>query len=424
MKLLPELFLLLSLVLIADAANNISHILQGHPDYTTFSSLCTKYGVASQINSRQTITVFVPSNAVLDPVLQSSSYSAQTMFDILGYHVILDYYDLQKLKDMTNGTVEAATLYQTTGIAKGNEGFLNITYEHGAAHVGPQGSPLKAVVGTEIFTNPYNISVLSLSALLMPPGAVGAPAPAPAPVNFTAVLTQTKNYGTFLSLLKKTGVDVVLEKHDMPPGLTLFAPDDAAFSKLKSGVLGNLSNAQLVALLEFHAIGSYYGSQELSSLTGPQQTLASGAGGGNYQYSGVSQPKGGSVSINTGFNTVPVIATLYSQEPVAVFGISSVLLPTDIFGVAPTSAPTPSPASSPSPSPASSSSPSPVPATSPTPILAPSSSTSPPAPPLGSPGSPTGSALSPEKSANHAALHRIAFGLVAALQLGVTLLFV
>ena len=48
-------------------------------------------------------------------------------------------------------------------------------------------------------------------------------------------LKQAKNYNTFLSLIKSTGVDALLLKHDTPPGVTIFAPDDSAFAKLPKG---------------------------------------------------------------------------------------------------------------------------------------------------------------------------------------------
>jgi uncharacterized surface protein with fasciclin (FAS1) repeats len=49
------------------------------------------------------------------------------------------------------------------------------------------------------------------------------------------LLVQSKNYNTFLSLIQATGVEALLLKHDTPPGVTIFAPDDAAFAKLPKG---------------------------------------------------------------------------------------------------------------------------------------------------------------------------------------------
>eukprot|EP00250_Pteridium_aquilinum_P015735 c22731_g2_i2 orf=137-1399(-) len=387
------LFLSLLLCLSSSSAtNNITEILASHPSYSTFSSLCTQTGVASQIFSRSTVTVLAVPNSVLDPIVKGSTFSAATLYSIISYHILLDYFDIAKFKAITNGTTLSTTLYQTSGQASGNEGFVNITSKGGAVRLGTadRGAVLSAVVENELYKAPYNISVVSISTVLLPDG-VGAPEPAPAPVNFTEILIQSKNYDTFLSLIKATGVDALLSKHDTPPGLTIFAPDDASFKKLPAGALGKLSSAEQVSLLEFHCLGNYFSSQELGALTTSQMTLASGSGGGKYELASISLSKGGGTVIDSGFNKVALGPTLYSQEPLGLYGISAVLLPTDIFGLPPNAAPSPTPMLSPTPTP------SPVPAMAPSsvptpgPSFAPGSASSPPAPPTAKSAGPAAS---------------------------------
>ncbi|MCO5586043.1 hypothetical protein L7F22_039981 [Adiantum nelumboides] len=382
MKTLLSLPLLLCLSLFSPslAANNITEILASHPDFSTFSTLCTQTGVASQIFSRSSVTVLAVSNAILNPIVQSTSFPVSTLYDIISYHVLLDYFDVAKFRAITNGTSLSTTLYQTSGRANGKEGSLNITIKGSTVELGKaDGSALTVTVVSEVYKAPYNISVVSISNILLPTG-VGAPAPAPAPVNFTEILVQGKNYNTFISLIKATGVDKLLMDHDTPPGLTVFAPDDSAFKKLPAGALGKLTSAEQVALLEFHCLGSYYSTQELGTLTSPQTTLASGSGGGNFEYASISLSKGGATVIDTGLNQVAVGPTLYSQEPLGLYGISTVLLPTDIFGLPPGGAPSPTPLMSPTPAPTPMMTPVPTPA--PTPGLAPGPVLfSPPAPP-------------------------------------------
>ncbi|KAH7444818.1 hypothetical protein KP509_02G093300 [Ceratopteris richardii] len=411
-ELLYRLSLLASLLLCvglpASATNNITEILASHPDFSTFSSLCTKTGVASQIFSRSDVTVLAVPNSVLASIA-SKSYSASTLYEIISFHVLLDYFDIAKFKAVTNGTTLSTTLFQTSGQANGKQGFVNITVKAGTIHLGKaDGSSLTATVVSEIYTAPYNISVVSISNVLMPTG-VGAPGPAPAPVNITAKLIQAKNYNTFLTLIQKTGVDALLTKHDAPPGLTVFAPDDGAFKKLPAGALGKLTSAEQVALLEFHCLGTFYQTQELGVLNTPQSTLASGSGGGSYEFTSITLTKAGVTVINTGYNKVTLGPTLYSQEPLGLYGVSSVLLPTDIFGLPPNAAPAPAPVLSPTPVPAPAPTPAPLPAPTPapasssTPASAPSPGSlrsSPPAPPgPASPKSDAGSVAVPTRLA-------------------------
>ncbi|MCI33630.1 fasciclin-like arabinogalactan protein 14, partial [Trifolium medium] len=46
---------------------------------------------------------------------------------ILSVHVILDYYDDKKFQNMRNQNVTVTTLFQASGQAKGQEGFLKLT---------------------------------------------------------------------------------------------------------------------------------------------------------------------------------------------------------------------------------------------------------------------------------------------------------
>ncbi|KAH7315225.1 hypothetical protein KP509_21G040700 [Ceratopteris richardii] len=372
------------------ANNNITEILASHSRYSTFSRVCSEVGVANAIYSRSTITVLVPPNSALDPLVQKYSSSPNTLYAILSLHVLLDYFDTAKFKAITKGTALSATLYQTTGQATGNEGFVNVTVKGDTIHISRADGGKGAIVQNELYKAPYNISVVSIDSVLAPSD-VSAPGPAPSPVNLTEILIEAKNYNTFLSLVNSTGVLEILDKQLVPPGITIFAPDDSAFKKLPAGALNQLTSVQKVALLEFHVLGSYYSMQELSTLNSPQDTLASGSGG-KYQYKGIFQRKSG-LQIDTGYNTVQIGDTLYSQLPLGLYGVSTVLFPTDIFGLPPISAPSPaptmppSPAPSPVPTPSLSSSPSPAPSS--VPAMAPQSHLfSPPAPPTGSFGSP------------------------------------
>lgn len=46
---------------------------------------------------------------------------------IMSVHVILDFYDVRKLQHLQNKTVILTTLFQASGVATGQPGFLNAT---------------------------------------------------------------------------------------------------------------------------------------------------------------------------------------------------------------------------------------------------------------------------------------------------------
>eukprot|EP00250_Pteridium_aquilinum_P000252 c10279_g1_i1 orf=156-1499(-) len=376
------------------AFQNVTTLLDNHPNYSSFNGLLSKYGVAPQINSRTTITVLCPPNSAMDAFMssQGAGLDRQSLFNILSFHVLLDYEDPEKLRSLAGGFATITTLFQTTGLAAGENGFVNITVSAGVAKIRRPGTKSFATIGSALEKFPFNISLLSVDEVLVPSGIGG---PAPPPINITQIISQAGNFSQFVSLLVSTGVDKVLQSHDTLPGVTIFAPTNTAFDRLGSDNITRLTSAQLVALMEFHALISFYPTEELASASGPQPTLASGSGGGAFTIT-LSQNKAGIITINAGGNRVPIAGTLYANNPVAVFVVDSVLLPADIFGAAApvpsSSTPTPSPvsptsnqSSSPSAAPLSPSplSPSPVSFTPPPsspPVSSPSSS--PPAPPL------------------------------------------
>ncbi|CAH2053887.1 unnamed protein product [Thlaspi arvense] len=142
---------------------NITNMLSQNDDFSTFNKLLSQTQLASTINERQTITVLALSNDAL------SSLSDQSTADIkriLSLHVVLDYYDIKKLKNLNNKTVILTTLLQSSGQAKGRQGFLNATVlKNGDVVFGSAvpGSILDAQLIDSVASQPFNISVLHIS---------------------------------------------------------------------------------------------------------------------------------------------------------------------------------------------------------------------------------------------------------------------
>ncbi|KAK3038188.1 hypothetical protein RJ639_030295 [Escallonia herrerae] len=174
-------------------AFNITRLLDQYPDFKTFNDLLTQTKVNQQINQRQTITILTVSD---DKMSEVSSKPVEAVKKILSSHVILDYYDTQKLKNLKTGTSVLTTLLQTTGTASSQQGFLNVTLKDDKiVFSSAVKNPRRNVMLTRsVAAQPFNISVLEVSGPIIVPGLDAAPtgpvaapapmkahAPAPAP---------------------------------------------------------------------------------------------------------------------------------------------------------------------------------------------------------------------------------------------------
>ncbi|KAA8515954.1 hypothetical protein F0562_019133 [Nyssa sinensis] len=372
-----HLFLVtVSLIAISTAAHNITDILSGFPEYSLFNSYLTQTRLADEINTRTTITVLALDNAAMSALV--GKHPLSVIKNALALHVVLDYYDGQKLHQISKGTTLSTTLYQTTGHAPGNLGFVNITDLRGGK-VGfgsaAPGSTLDSTYTKSVKQIPYNISVIQISAPIIAPGVLTAPAPSASDANITALLEKA-GCKTFASLLVSTGVIKVYQTA-ADKGLTLFAPNDEAFKAPGVPDLSKLTNAEMVSLLQFHALTSYTPFGTLKTTKDAINTLASNGAG---KFDLTVTTAGDEVTLHSGVDSSRVAETVLDSTPLCIFTVDNVLLPPELFGKSPSPAPAPEPVTSPSPAPAvTSPSPAPESAKAPAPIL------SPPAPPMSSP---------------------------------------
>ncbi|KAJ1405859.1 FAS1 domain [Sesbania bispinosa] len=185
-----SLFLLSSLLLLLPHATStdITKLLSQYPSYSSFSNYLTQTQLATEINSRHSVTVLAVDNSGLGPI---SGKPMDVIKKVLSIHVILEYYDVQKLQHLGNQTITVTTLFQTTGRAKGMEGFMKITdlstgavtFTSASEQNGTGSNLVKAVEA-----QPYNISVVQISSVIMPPSLLtpsndsSSPSPAAGPV--------------------------------------------------------------------------------------------------------------------------------------------------------------------------------------------------------------------------------------------------
>lgn len=182
------LIVLYCFLLISTAtAFNITRLLGRYPEFSNFNDLLTKNDLASEINSRKTITILAVSNDALGGL---SGKPEEVQKGVLSNHVVLDYYDTLKLQKMKNKSV-LTTLYQTTGVASEGQGFLDVSHKNdGSIVIGSavKGAPQDTKLLGSVAAQPYNISVLSVSQPIVAPGIdsglrpIASPPKASAPV--------------------------------------------------------------------------------------------------------------------------------------------------------------------------------------------------------------------------------------------------
>ncbi|KAE9599436.1 hypothetical protein Lal_00039536 [Lupinus albus] len=152
-------------------AFDITKLLKKYPEFSTFNNYLTQTNLADQINKRNTITIL----AVDDGTASSISGKPEaTIKAIISTHVILDYFDEKKLTEAIGSADELTTLYQSSGLAVNRQGFIKVALV-GEGNIGfgsaVKGAPVDVELERTITTQPYNISIIKVSKLIVFPGA-------------------------------------------------------------------------------------------------------------------------------------------------------------------------------------------------------------------------------------------------------------
>ncbi|GMH11197.1 hypothetical protein Nepgr_013038 [Nepenthes gracilis] len=322
---------------------NITAILSSYPDLSDFTSLLSTTAVSYDLGERSSLTILAVPNSYLrsssNPIISSSSPT--TVADIVRYHVVLQYLTWSDLRQIPPAGTLFTTLFQTTGRATKDFGSLNFTFNPSNGVVSLHSpttntSKASAVVLSLVKTIPYNISIFSISSLLAPYDLdlmESETQPPPLGINITKALIDGRSFNVAASMLTASGVVEEFEADEGGAGITLFVPTDEAFANLPSTIQLQALPAEKKALvMKFHVLHSYYPLGSLELIVNPvEPTLATennGAGSFTLNISRVN----GSLAINSGIVQAVVTQTVFDQNPVAIFGISNVLLPREIFG--------------------------------------------------------------------------------------------
>ncbi|XP_024164723.1 fasciclin-like arabinogalactan protein 3 [Rosa chinensis] len=174
----------LAFCLVASAsAFDILKLLQKDSELSEFSKLLKETKLADQINQRKSITVLAVGNGGVSAL---SNVSPDEVKMLLSAHVVLDYFDEQKLK----GTVKkepttVTTMLQATGKAQHQQGFIKVGLVKGEIAFGSavKGAKMDSKLIKSVTSQPFDISVLKVSSLIEIPdlGSASAPKKAPSP---------------------------------------------------------------------------------------------------------------------------------------------------------------------------------------------------------------------------------------------------
>ncbi|KAF7142401.1 hypothetical protein RHSIM_Rhsim05G0182600 [Rhododendron simsii] len=160
-----------------------------------------------------------------------------------------------------------------------------------------------------------------------------SPAPAPAPLdppNVVGILKKAGHFNTLVRLMKRTKMDARIFSllNDSNP-LTIFAPTDAAFARLKSKTLKSFTYQQRIQLIQFHIVNSLLSTLDFDTVTNPLSTQA--GDNSDYKFPLNVTVDGDQMSIKTGIVNASVNGTVYSDDQLAIYQVDRVLLPLRFF---------------------------------------------------------------------------------------------
>ncbi|CAL4893935.1 unnamed protein product [Urochloa decumbens] len=321
---------------------NVTGVLSAFPDLAVFTRLLGSSPVLAELAGRSSLTLLaVPNGNLPRSPSAFAAASGADLADVLRYHVLLEYLSPADLRRLPASGKLVTTLFQTTGRAPADLGAVNVTAAAPtrlAVVRSPSPSPASsnATVLGAVTAVPYNLSVLAVDGLIVPSGfdlAASETRPSPAAgVNITRILADARAFNVAASMLEASGVAGEFEADERGAGITVFAPTDDAFAGLPAGDrLQSLPADRKAVVLRFHVLHSYYPLGSLESIVNPvQPTLATEFSNAGRFTLNITRANG-SVAIDTGVVQATITRTVFDQNPVAVFAVSKVLLPKEMF---------------------------------------------------------------------------------------------
>ena len=237
---------------------SVLQVIQESPVHETLEAAVGVAGLGDTLSDANSqFTVFAPTDdafaALGADAVQALIDNPAALTDVLLYHVIGDTVTSTNLS--SNGAGLAATL----------GGNVNVAFENGEVYIN-----FARVTAVDIRTD--NGVVHVIDAVLLEPDLT------PSDMNIVETAVANGSFETLVAALQATGLDSTLENAD--GSFTVFAPTDAAFDMLPTGVVSALLNDTdaLSAVLLQHVIsGAQVDSVTALSLDGAMAETAGGA---------------------------------------------------------------------------------------------------------------------------------------------------
>ncbi|GJN09227.1 hypothetical protein PR202_ga27213 [Eleusine coracana subsp. coracana] len=319
---------------------NITTILSGYKEYKLYNKYLSETKVCDEINDRQStsMTILVLRDAAMSTLVSDAGDSLPAIKNALRLLAVLDYYDRKKVKKY--GGERADTLFQATGDAVSATGNVRVTDVEDGAYgfaSATAGADVSSVT-KEVKTQPFRFAILELDAPIEFDGLFDTPSTA----NLTRLLERA-GCKTFATLV--AGNPGVLKDYEaaMETGLTLFAPNDAAFMA-KGGVpdVTKMSSANVSALLRYHALPAYYPKPSLKAVKKDAALLTLAA-----KKTISVKANGDDVGLEAGGSKSRVADTVVDKAPFCLMTVDKLLVPAELaVAQAPSPAPAPAPSTS------------------------------------------------------------------------------
>ncbi|KAL6208103.1 hypothetical protein ACLB2K_019055 [Fragaria x ananassa] len=167
------------------SAFNITKLLNKESDFSIFNKYLSETKLADQINKQSTITVLAVTNdAMGSSVSSDDSFVLQSVMSV---HVILDYYDKEKLAKLAknNKSVKLTSLFQNSGVIQNQQVFVRVGVVDGEISFGSasKGAQMNSKLVQSVITQPYNIFVLEVSSIIRVPNINASPTLEKAPAS-------------------------------------------------------------------------------------------------------------------------------------------------------------------------------------------------------------------------------------------------
>lgn len=177
-----------------------------------------------------------------------------------------------------------------------------------------------------VHQEPYNVSVLEVSALILFPVAE-APAPASTGSNVSEILSK-HGCRRFARLVTETGDAAAIFEESIQDGVTIFCPEDRAVEAFEP-VFSRAAAEVRLAVVLYHGVVGHYPVKALEANQNDLLTLASLKPGAFY---GCAKRliDGSIILVSASDNVARVTRLLVDVNGIAVYSIDKVLLPFNV----------------------------------------------------------------------------------------------